>query len=882
MDLHENHRQYCKAICMLEQIEWEKKKNALVCGVDSEKLPLKLKRKLVKLVGERPTLKFLLNNTHTEGLWDTGAMVSLLDTVFLAEHFPDAKIETLAEFLGEEDMNDFRLTVANKKEMSVVGVVVLQFGVEGMPEMFEIPFLVTDDPLSQPILGYNTIEYLVSNFGNVVNLPESMVSLFGSQLTDRPEVLVNVVETGSRITDLSQSAKVQCRQILGPGSVCKVRCKFNDLQLNNPSGKIIAFTPLEEFCVEKELSILETTEKLTKNRKFIDVCIHNPNKHSVVVEKGTVIGCVSDVAAAFPLPLLLPVKPGVEVGEVSVESRDDMVGAEKVGSELEFHLDDLNEEQKRVALKMLNEEADVFSRGKNDIGHIKDFQLQIKLTDDIPVVEPYRKIPPLLYKEVKDHVHNLLANGWIRQSFSEYSSPMVCVRKKCGGLRLCIDYRKLNLKTIPDRQPIPRIQDILDSLHGNRWFTTLDMSQAYHQGELHEDSRKFTAFSTPWSLYEWIRIPYGIMNAPPGFQRFIFSCLANLIDQCCKAYLDDVLTYSKTFEDHVEDVRKVLRTMKERGVKLNLSKCCLFRREVKYLGRLISADGYRPDPENTKALDKCLEPPKTVGQLRSLIGFLGYYRTYVKGFSIKLKSIYELLQVENDDGSKKPRKKDQKQLDSRTKIKWTCEHQKVVEDMVSYLKSPAVISYPDFSKPFLIHCDASQLGLGAVLYQQQDGERKVISFASRTLSPAEQNYHLHSGKLEFLALKWAICDRWRDYLLGGEQFEVITDNNPLTYILTTARLNATGLRWVSELANFNFNIRYRQGKIHTDADYLSRHPVHEFSELEQESTKVVSSNDVGIIFSEASKRESVVNSLEMVGSVSRQDSRECYGISNAE
>ena len=159
MESHEEHQKYCAAICMLEEIEWEKKKKALVCGVDAEKLPIKLKRKLVKLVGERPTLKFLLNNKNVEGLWDTGAMVSLLEETFVGEHFPDAKIQTIAEFLGKEEL---KLTVANKKEMNVTGVVVLEFGVEGTPDMFEIPFLVTNEPLSQPILGYNTIEYLVS------------------------------------------------------------------------------------------------------------------------------------------------------------------------------------------------------------------------------------------------------------------------------------------------------------------------------------------------------------------------------------------------------------------------------------------------------------------------------------------------------------------------------------------------------------------------------------------------------------------------------------------------------------------------------------------------------------------------------------------------
>ena len=394
---------------------------------------------------------------------------------------------------------------------------------------------------------------------------------------------------------------------------------------------------------------------------------------------------------------------------------------------------------------------------------------------------------------------------------------MVCVRKKDGGLRLCIDYRKLNLKTIPDKHPLPRIQDILDGLGGNVWFSTLDMSQAYHQGEMHEDSRKITAFSTPWSLYEWIRIPYGIMNAPPGFQRFINTCLANLLDRVCCAYLDDVLVYSKTFLGHVKNLKSVLYCFRKKGVKLNLGKCHLFKKEVKYLGRLISEHGYRPDPENTKDLDKCVVPPSNVGQLRTLLGFLGYYRTYVKDFSIKLKPVYDLLQVKSDKRGVK------KHVDSRVKIKWTEKHQKVIEDMVVYLKSPAVISYPDFSIPFIIHCDASQSGLGAVLYQKQgkEGKPKVVSFASRTLSPAEKNYYLHSGKLEFLALKWAVTDRFKDYLINGPQFEVVTDNNPLTYFLTTAKLNATGLRWISELANFQFTIKYRSGKKHIDADYLT-------------------------------------------------------------
>ena len=281
------------------------------------------------------------------------------------------------------------------------------------------------------------------------------------------------------------------------------------------------------------------------------------------------------------------------------------------GDGVKSDLDHLNVEEREVVSALLSEEIEVFSQRKNDIGHVKDFKLQINLTDEIPVSEPYRKIPRQLYDKVKNHINDLLANGWIRQSYSPYSSPMVCVWKKDGGLRLCIDFRKLNKKTIPDKQPIPRIQDILDGLKGQTWFTTLDMSQAYHQGEIHENSHKYTAFSTPWSLHEWIRIPYGIMNAPAGFQRFINNCLSQLRDKVCTAYLDDILVYSKTF---VQNVRKALQCLRKKGVKLNPGKCNLFKKEIRYLCRLVSEKGYRPDPEDLKAIDKCKVPPEKYRQ----------------------------------------------------------------------------------------------------------------------------------------------------------------------------------------------------------------------------------------------------------------------------
>ena len=257
----------------------------------------------------------------------------------------------------------------------------------------------------------------------------------------------------------------------------------------------------------------------------------------------------------------------------------------------------------------------------------------------------------------------------------------------------------------------------------------------------------------------------------------------------------------------------------------------------------------RIDPENTKAVSTLKDnPPKTVGDVRKIVGSLGYYCCYIKDFAKIAKPLYELLQFPKSNGKSQNNSKGQRP--SKDKVNWKEEHQDVLVKLIDCLMKPPVMAYPNFEEPFILHTDASHRGLGAVLYQRQNGIIRVIGYCSRTLTPSEQNYHLSSGKLEFLALKWSITEHFRDCLYQSKNFTVFTDNNPLTYLLSSAKLNATGLRWVGELTYFNFNIKYRPGKCHIDANRFSRLPF-DINKYMPECTQSISEETVKTMYQSA-------------------------------
>ena len=490
--------------------------------------------------------------------------------------------------------------------------------------------------------------------------------------------------------------------------------------------------------------------------------------------------------------------------------------------------DNLSAEQLLKVRQVIGNWSHIFSKSPTDLGKADIVKHKIKLTDDTPFKEPYRRIPPGMFEEVRQHLNGMLESDAIRPSQSPFSSNVVLVRKKDGSLRFCIDFRKLNNRTVKDAYYLPRVDETLDTLNGASYFSKLDLRSGYWQVEMEEEDKAKTAFSVgTMGFFECNRMAFGLTNAPATFQRLMERCMGDLNLTECLIFLDDILIFSETFEEHISRIGAVFSQLCQHGLKLKASKCEFFKSRVSYLGHVVSQNGVETDPDKISAL-KEWPVPQNVKQLRSFLGFTGYYRRYIKDYARIAKPLNDLLVGHPTNKQVKKKKKS---------ILWQWgEAQQGAFDLLKIkLSTPPVLAYADFKKPFVVHTDASAEGLGAVLYQEHDGLERVIAYASRGLRNSKKHYPAH--KLEFLCLKWAVTEKFHDNLYGN-QFLVCTDNNPLTYVLTSAKLDATGHRWLAALSNYNFTLKYKSGKANTDADGLSRRP-QEKEELFPEAVKAI-------------------------------------------
>ncbi|XP_066509706.1 uncharacterized protein [Hoplias malabaricus] len=426
-------------------------------------------------------------------------------------------------------------------------------------------------------------------------------------------------------------------------------------------------------------------------------------------------------------------------------------------------------------------------------------QHNVRLIKDEPIRQFNCRVPARLVPELKKEVEAMIKMGVIEPSKSEWCSPVVLVPKKDGGLRFCIDFSKLNALSAFDPYPMPRADDLIERLGKAKVLSTVDLCKGYWQVPLSQSAKELTAFRTPSGLYHFRAMPFGLHGAAATFQRLMDDVLRGTEDFAA-AYIDDVVIYSSSWEEHLQHLGIVLRKIADAGLTANPSKCHLAREEVSYLGYILGGGQIRPQVDKVEAV-RATPQPNTKRRVRSFLGLVGWYRRFIPNFSTKAAALTDLT------------KKDMPQ-----RVKWTetCEY--AFKDLKNALCQEPVLASPDFSKPFIVQTDASGTGLGAVLLQGEDDERKPILYISRKLFPRETNYS--TIEKEALAIKWAL-DSLKYYLLGHD-FVLETDHKALQWIQRMKDSNARITRWYLSLQPYRFTIRYRKGTHNVTADYLSR------------------------------------------------------------
>jgi hypothetical protein len=465
----------------------------------------------------------------------------------------------------------------------------------------------------------------------------------------------------------------------------------------------------------------------------------------------------------------------------------------------EFHVGELTKNENEKFREFMKQYQDLFVWSSDEFGRTSVIKHSIDTGDSKPVKQRFYRTSYQNQQFIKEEIQRMLRNGLILPSKSQWTSPVVVVEKKNGKKRLCVDYRKLNSVTKKDNYPLPRVDDMLETLSGSKYFSSLDLASGFWQVELDSKDREKTTFTTRFGTYEFVVMPFGLCNAPATFQRLMDTVLRDILWQFVVVYIDDINVGSRTFDEHLQHLEQVFKRLKDAGIKLSPEKCFFFKERLPFLGHVVSRNGIETDPEKIVTI-KNFPIPKDLTQLRGFIALASYYRRFVKGFSAIAEPLNRLLK-------------------KGTPYKWTKDQNDAFENLKKRLISPPILVYPNCEQPFILYTDASTFALGAILSQKgEDKKEHVIAYASRTLSAPEQKYSI--TELECLAIVWAV--KHFHHYLHGQSFTVITDHAALAYLKNMTNPVGRLGRWLMILNGYNMKIIHRSGKQHSNVDTLSR------------------------------------------------------------
>ena len=455
--------------------------------------------------------------------------------------------------------------------------------------------------------------------------------------------------------------------------------------------------------------------------------------------------------------------------------------------------------QQVLSIPIVCDYPEVFPEDVTSLPPVREVEFSVDLIPGTaPIsVSPYR-MAPLELRELKDQLEDLMAKHFVRPSVSPWGAPVLLVKKKDGSMRMCIDYRKLNKVTIKNKYPLPRIDDLLDQLKGACVFSKIDLRSGYHQIRVKSADVPKTAFRTRYGHYEFLVMPFGVTNAPAVFMDYMNRIFQAYLDQFVVIFIDDILIYSRTPQEHGEHLRIVLSVLQEKQLFAKLSKCEFWMSEVKFLGHVISRGGVAVDPSKVEAVINW-ERPRNASEVRSFLGLAGYYRRFIKGFS---QSALPMTKLTRKDVA----------------YEWDSSCEQSFVYLKERLTTAPVLIIPDPNKSYEVFCDASKMGLGGVLMQ----ESQVVAYASRQLKVHEKNYPTHDLELAAVVFTLKV---WRHYLYGVH-FEMFSDHKSLKYLFDQKELNMRQRRWMEYLKDYDLDLKYHPGKANVVADALSRKVIH--------------------------------------------------------
>lgn len=581
---------------------------------------------------------------------------------------------------------------------------------------------------------------------------------------------------------VASTVRMKSNELLRPNSakICygKIR-EHPDLR----PGDLFDVSQIENgFLInEPGLKIINSVAKLTRDRTVPLLVVNSTNKFYKIRRHGLVAKLSS-------------------TAQKNVRNVDSVLKENTLSSTLDLGELDVPDKHRSQMESLIKKNRDLFAKTDSELGYTDVVKMKIDTGDHEPIkLRPYRT--PINNRKIIDKaIDEMLDAGVIEKSRSPWSFPVVIVDKKDGSKRFCVDFRKLNQITKKNSYPLPLIDDILVLLGGAKYFTSLDLKSGYWQVAMSEEDKEKTAFTTTHrGLHQFTRMPFGLSNAPSIFQE-VMSHVLEGYRNFTTAYLDDILIFSSTLEEHLKHIDLVFERLRSHGLKLKLKKCSFLKTETNYLGFVINTDGIKPDQKKVEAI-RSLPSPTCVKEVRSFIGMCSYYRRFIPNFSKIAEPIITLTK-------------------KHAHFKWSEGHQQAFDYLKDSLTVVPLLSYPNPNLPYVLYCDASDTCIGSCLTQMCDGEEKPIYYLSHKLSKSQCSWS--TVVKEAYSIHYSL--QKLDFYLHNAEFVIKTDHAPLKYLLNSPMQNKKIQLWALTMSGYNCTVEYIPGTTNTCADLLSRHP----------------------------------------------------------